>query len=276
MKTAVNYFLFILIILSPITSYSQMEEAKSGKIQEINLKTGEITFIKNTTTENINMGDFFYVNIKGSILKLQVTFPMMTIIRCKPYGINRDMWRLLKKDMIVYRYNKNDSTSDKSINTKKEYKLGDRGPGGGWIFYDKGNSDNGWRYLEASPHDLSTGISWSNGKNIETGSTDEAVGLGKLNTEKIIQAQGSGEYAAKICADYRGGSKNDWFLPSKDELKLMFDFFYRNSSEGLTESYYWSSSESRITHAWYQGVDFSNPTIKYTANSVRAIRAFSE
>jgi hypothetical protein len=253
-----------------------MEEFKSGKIQEINWKTGEITFIKNIASENINIGDRFYVNINGKILQLQTTFPMMTIIRCKPYGINRAMWKSLKKDMNVYRYNKKDNTSDNAKIHNEDYKVGDKGPAGGWIFYDKGNSDNGWRYLEASPHDLSTGISWSNGKSIETGATDEAVGSGKSNTDKIIRSQGSGEYAAKICAGYRGGSKNDWFLPSKDELNLMFNFFYKNSTEGLTESYYWSSSESRITHAWYQGVDFSNPTIKYTTNSVRAIRAFSE
>ncbi len=47
-----------------------------------------------------------------------------------------------------------------TIATALGYSLGDRGPGGGWIFYDKGSySDDGkmdksWRYLETAPTDL--------------------------------------------------------------------------------------------------------------------------
>ena len=37
----------------------------------------------------------------------------------------------------------------------KEYKVGDRGPSGGWVFYDKGKSTDGWRYLETAPGDIS-------------------------------------------------------------------------------------------------------------------------
>ena len=37
---------------------------------------------------------------------------------------------------------------------QSDYKVGDIGPAGGYIFYDKGNNDNGWRYLEAAPADM--------------------------------------------------------------------------------------------------------------------------
>jgi hypothetical protein len=33
------------------------------------------------------------------------------------------------------------------------YKIGDTGPAGGFVFYDKGNNSGGWRYLEAAPED---------------------------------------------------------------------------------------------------------------------------
>ena len=29
------------------------------------------------------------------------------------------------------------------------YKIRDRGPAGGYVFYDKGNASDGWQYLEA-------------------------------------------------------------------------------------------------------------------------------
>ena len=35
----------------------------------------------------------------------------------------------------------------------QEYKVGDTGPAGGLIFFDKGALTNGWRYLEAAPVD---------------------------------------------------------------------------------------------------------------------------
>lgn len=36
---------------------------------------------------------------------------------------------------------------------------GDIGPAGGWVYYDKGSYSDGWRYLEASPGDLS--LDWT-------------------------------------------------------------------------------------------------------------------
>ena len=44
--------------------------------------------------------------------------------------------------------------SDKKTNAKKEYKVGETGPAGGYVFYDKGEYSEGWRYFEAAPADL--------------------------------------------------------------------------------------------------------------------------
>jgi len=52
--------------------------------------------------------------------------------------------------------------------------------------------------------------------------TGTAVGTGRANTAAIIAAQGRGSYAAQVCDDLVSGSFDDWFLPSKDELDLMY------------------------------------------------------
>lgn len=77
--------------------------------------------------------------------------------RIEILGINGGNEKEIKKIML-----KEGSTDFKlkidevlsAINGGKAYRIGDRGPAGGYIFYDKGNYDKGWRYLEAAPHDV--------------------------------------------------------------------------------------------------------------------------
>jgi hypothetical protein len=110
---------------------------------------------------------------------------------------------------------------------KANYNIGDTGPAGGLIFYLNPNyKSDGWKYLEAAPND-SPGdnnnyfIPWNNGDFVKTGATETAIGTGKANTQKIVDIQGNGSYAAKLCSDLTQGGYSDWFLPSKDELNLI-------------------------------------------------------
>lgn len=165
-----------------------------------------------------------------------------------------------------------------SINAQnKTYTIDDRGPAGGWIFYDKGRMSDGWRYLEAAPEDQSEGIQWFNGEIKATGATGTEIGSGRLNTQKIIKAQGNGKYAAKICADYRGGGKSDWFLPSKDEANLMRKNLNKNRAAGFREEFYWTSSERDAYVAWLQSFGYGDQNFTSKTSftiPVRAIRAF--
>jgi hypothetical protein len=156
------------------------------------------------------------------------------------------------------------------------YTVGGTGPAGGIVIYDKGSYDDGWRWLEASSKDISTKCQWFNGTVVSV-PTDTVVGSGKANTASIISAQGKGSYAAALCAEYEQGGFADWFLPSKDELGLMYEVKKAGKSFfGYMSLWYWSSSQIAGNNAWLQKFDdggqYTSDENEYAA--VRAIRAF--
>jgi hypothetical protein len=156
------------------------------------------------------------------------------------------------------------------------YKVGDKGPAGGIVFYDKGVVTNGSRYLEAAPHDLGIAQWGAYGKYIN------AAGDGKRSTAIIIAALekiGETNKAAQLCAEFESNGFKDWFLPSKEELDLMYINMKKKNLGNFGNDYYWSSSEygGLFNHyAWSQRFSDGNQTYtdKYDTNSVRAVRAF--
>jgi gliding motility-associated-like protein len=158
------------------------------------------------------------------------------------------------------------------------YLAGTTGPAGGLIFYDKGNVTNGWRYLESANTDI-VGIPWWNGTLITTGATATSIGSGLQNTNTIITAQGAGNYAATAAKNYTQGDYKDWFLPSRDELNLIYQNLKVKGLGNLNNDFYWSSSEFNVNGAYRQvftnqgGVDAG---WKYFTNgTVRPVRAFA-
>jgi hypothetical protein len=160
------------------------------------------------------------------------------------------------------------------------YKVGDKGPAGGIVFYDKGRVLNGWRYLEAAPRDEPTAEWGANGKNV--GGTNTGVGAGKRNTELILEylksTTGETGRAAQFCDEQFAGEFDDWFLPSKDELNLMYQNLKVKGLGGFGSGYYWSSSESSGSGYYALAQRFSNGSqdinSKSDPRSVRAIRQF--
>jgi len=182
---------------------------------------------------------------------------------------------------LVYWSGKAALAKDEEANP--EYGIGDRGPAGGFVFFDKGNSADGWRYLEAAPTDQSKGIRWNNGGDICI-PTKKTVGTGRENTESIILFQGKGNYAAMLCKDLIMNGFSDWFLPSIKELELMCDNLCKKGQGGFGGCWYWSSSQGgefntlrADAHDFCIDKDLSVFTLLFNdmSNSVRACRAFS-
>lgn len=154
---------------------------------------------------------------------------------------------------------------------------------GGRIFYDKGSYSDGWRYLEAAPAGTydSAGVGWApSGRTTEqVGTTAVEIGAGLSNSQTIYTALSDPTYsfAAKVCEELYLNGYDDWFLPSKDELNLMWQ--NRAVIGGFwTTAAYWNSSENTAGTAWYQffneaGTQEANYDKGY-GNRVRPIRRF--
>jgi hypothetical protein len=150
--------------------------------------------------------------------------------------------------------------------------------GGGSVFHVY---DNGKHGLIVSTEDQSSGgVLWYNGSYITTNAFRDGVNAGLLNTERVILSQGSGNYAAQLAANYKGGGYGDWYLPSAYELGLLHlqrALFFTGSN---VIYYYFSSNENPNNNKQVMCYRFT-PTIYNTyldkLNNqvrIRAIRAF--
>jgi hypothetical protein len=132
--------------------------------------------------------------------------------------------------------------------TPTTYKVGDTGPAGGLIFYDKGNNSGGWRYLEAAPADIGRTLYAT--EEFVSFKTERAVGTGKTNTETImVQANNRGGgfgWAAQACDALVVNGFDDWFLPSRDELHYMYGNLHMRNLGGFKLGWYWSSTFAEV------------------------------
>lgn len=105
------------------------------------------------------------------------------------------------------------------------YVVGETGPAGGFIFYDKGKKNDGWRYLEAAPEDLKGSTANINDDVyfstvcIATGETYDGFGEG-LKASELLLSRCDGEYmAARVALNYSIKGYDDWYLPTITEFK---------------------------------------------------------
>ena len=153
------------------------------------------------------------------------------------------------------------------------YEIGATGPAGGIVFYDKGEYTDGWRYLEAWTADEEGIHQWKTNTTSTPGTTT-GVGSGYQNTYSAML--GTLHPAAEVVRNAAHGGYDDWFLPSKDELNLMYENLHEEGLGGFGSDVYWSSSEIFEDGAWAQtfvnGNDFVND--KNGIARARAARAF--
>ena len=110
---------------------------------------------------------------------------------------------------------------------------------------------------------------------------------GLANSERINDAN---HPAAQFCRSLKIGEFDDWYLPSRDELAMLWrnlgprrknssDLFREGGAEAFETAWYWSSTEnaSYSTNAWivhfnngYQG--YSNKDYDFGVRAVRRLK----
>ena len=120
--------------------------------------------------------------------------------------------------------------------TTNTYKIGDKGPGGGIIFFAEGGV-----YKECSGE------------------------LGRYNWDD----------AMRVAQNHKGGGFSDWRLPDRGELGLMYRNLKKKGLGGFSDRYHWSSSESGSKARGLSFSNGGwNLSDKSDTEMVRAVRSF--
>jgi serine/threonine-protein kinase len=177
-------------------------------------------------------------------------------------------------------------TNISSKSSEKKLNVGDIAEGG-IVFYVNETGKHG---LVCSLNNLSTSARWfekwtprKNERLSENFNTSTTI-FGNKNNYKENQSRQS---ALKLCAKLKlkmdGEKYKDWYLPSKEELHMLYlkkelinTKAMENNGDELENSFYWSSTEKDYTNAWIQNFKDGKKGHYYKnyLYNVRAIRKF--
>lgn len=174
--------------------------------------------------------------------------------------------------------------------------VGQTGPGGGKIFYQAATPftcgptrATTCSYLEAAPDGWNTGQdptrTWAPSGVGRTSAIAQQTGIGHgySNSRIIVALAGTdtSNSAAALARSYTSTvsstTYNDWFLPSRDELKELY--LRRASVGGFVSNWYFSSSDSTIDGGAFAFIQRFNDGVealggKDSTPNLRPIRAF--
>jgi hypothetical protein len=132
---------------------------------------------------------------------------------------------------------------------------------------------------------LSTNQAWSNVNTTLIGTAAQSSWDGLSNCNAIVGQVGHTNSAALLCLNSTNGGQSDWYLPSIDELSLLWHNRFNVNKTLSTISgatplppniFYWSSTELDENSAWlfhfFSG--YANFDLKNDTYYVRAVRAF--
>ena len=155
--------------------------------------------------------------------------------------------------------------------------------GGGVIFHLFKDAQGVEHGLIVDKTDLSTNV-WSNVNQIEIVPSAQSSWDGLSNSNAIVGQAGHTSSASALCLNLTNGGQSDWYLPSVQELNMLWNNYYTvarslsqiSGATQLQQAAYWSSTETGANGAWscnfYNG--FASSLNKGNTAYVRAVRVF--
>lgn len=152
------------------------------------------------------------------------------------------------------------------------YTAGQPGPFNGLIAFAKDTYSEGWKYIEISTSDLLQEEWGCTTASIGLASNDE-IGTGLMNSIAIANYHQGINYFANpnLCSNLNNGTVTaksallsaptqlNWFLPSIEELQLMYTNLHLNGQGNFENTIYWSSTQATSNTAY--GLDFNTGTV---------------
>lgn len=239
---------------------------------------GFLNFTYNQTTY-LGSWTFVFVN---NILNLNINLEGTTQV-ATDWNFNQRIY-FVGNDIVIANSPKQ-ITLMKVCETTDEYEIGENGPANGLVFYDKGVYTDGWRYMEVSNANFGL-VEWGCvGSSIANASREE-IGSGLANTAAVVNFHddlnnyysnpticnvgNNGSVAAKSAISLDLGNSG-WFLPSKEELEMVYTSLHLQGFGGFNGAY-WSSSQIDSGNA--SSVNFDTgvtQSIQKNSNNIRAM-----
>lgn len=136
---------------------------------------------------------------------------------------------------------------------------------GGLVFYNNGSGGG----MAAADTVLGGSTSWGC-LGVAIGTSD-GLYTGQPNTTAILAGCGTPGIAADLCDDLTMNGYNDWFLPSKDELNLVYINLYSNGIGSFTNAAFLTSTEYNSQYPWVHFFNDGSQQRYYT----KALNTFS-
>jgi hypothetical protein len=156
--------------------------------------------------------------------------------------------------------------------------------GGGIIFHLWKDAQGVEHGLIVDKTDLTSSQVWSNVDQSLIGVNAQSSWDGLSNSNAIVAQAGHTTSAAALCLNSSNGGQNDWYLPSAQELNMIWNNYYTvansllqiSGATQISSFRYWNSTESNASFACFFNFNggISNSNSKNTAVYVRAVRAF--
>lgn len=161
------------------------------------------------------------------------------------------------------------------------FKVGDKGPMGGYIFYVADSYQPWGRFLEAFPdsgdwRDLDDYLEWGCYGDVELKPGGLGIGDGKANTHEARRRGCDNDVRGAPTVFGIIPENSDWYLPSLEEMNLLFEIqdVVCSGCIHFSDNPYWTSSNVDVTTAWETNGETMEKQNKQETNDYWLIRAF--